>query len=163
MVFGSCELQPHRLTNIADNRQTEMIGASCTAAVCVYAVLRPSTTAASAGFAITCALEMTNKIFWTTANMSGLQVGMTSIERVAEYDLVEQEPRDGVEPPPSWPKKDSSIEVKNLSLRYASHLPMVVNDLSFTIGPGEKVRRDPRRGVFFADCLVSDWYCWQNR
>ena len=118
-----------------------MLGATCTAFVCIYAVLRSSTTAAGAGFAITCALELTVKIFWTTANLGGIQIAMTAVERVAEYDLVEQEPVDGLKPPSDWPRKESSIEVKNLSLRYAPHLPMVVKNLSFSIGPGQKVGR----------------------
>jgi len=46
----------------------------------------------------------------------------------------------------SWPEK-SSIEFKNVSMRYREGLPLALKNLSFLIQPGEKVGIVGRTGA----------------
>jgi ABC-type multidrug transport system fused ATPase/permease subunit len=65
---------------------------------------------------------------------------MTSVERIFEYiGLVQEEPAGGRIPSAAWPSKTARIQVENLSMRYRPELPFVLQDVSFTIEPGERV------------------------
>ncbi len=68
---------------------------------------------------------------------------MVSVERVIEYSKMQSEasletspPHN--KPPPEWPDK-GGIELDNVSLRYSDDLPVVLNSLSFSVRPSEKV------------------------
>lgn len=119
--------------------QTDLVGAACAVSVCAYAVLDSSVSTAAAGFAIICSLDLSSKLFWAMNNLADLQKAMTSLERLSEYYLVEQESAIGRDTPFGWPEKKGSVQVADLSLRYASHLPMVVQNLSLEVKAGEKV------------------------
>ena len=45
-----------------------------------------------------------------------------------------------------WPEK-ASIKVENLRFKYKSHLPSIVNDLSFQVGDRQKVAIIGRSGA----------------
>ena len=81
---------------------------------------------------------------------------MNSVERVAEcrssspmlkqrlipdldLEVEEEVDKKGIEPPAYWPTKDGSVVVENLTCRYAPQLDPVLRDVSFTIGPKEKI------------------------
>jgi ABC-type multidrug transport system fused ATPase/permease subunit len=68
------------------------------------------------------------------------------IERIQEYLGVQQEPRDGVQPPAAWPSKTGTIEVDGLTARYALHLPPVLKSVSFSVKAGEKIGESMRFG-----------------
>ena len=67
-------------------------------------------------------------------------MGLTSVERCKEYSELPAEAPEVVEPRPSaaWPS-NGTIEVRNLSVRYAPGLPKVLKNVSFTVRGGEKV------------------------
>ena len=76
----------------------------------------------------------------TFAVVAYLEQEMNSVERLDE--LIKTEPEapshiKGKEVPAYWPS-DGSIEVKNLTLRYAPDLPVVLN-ATFDIKPREKI------------------------
>lgn len=66
---------------------------------------------------------------------------MNSVERVIVYG--ELEPEGAAEtkndPPPSWPPH-GAVSFNNVHLSYRPGLPLVLEDVSFDINPGEKVR-----------------------
>ncbi|KIL71527.1 hypothetical protein M378DRAFT_182928 [Amanita muscaria Koide BX008] len=71
-----------------------------------------------------------------------LELDFSSVERVVEYLDVEQEAPAIVEksrPPAYWPSNSGRLEVENLTIHYASHLPPALQDLSFSVRPSEKV------------------------
>ena len=53
--------------------------------------------------------------------------------------MEEEADKKGIEPPAYWPTKDGSVIVENLTCRYAPQLDPVLRDVSFTIGPKEKI------------------------
>lgn len=72
-----------------------------------------------------------------------------------DLEVEEEETKKGVEPPAYWPTKDGSVVVENLTCKYApqvsdsrssrcqelthGQLEPVLKDVSFTIGPKEKI------------------------
>jgi len=68
-----------------------------------------------------------------------------SVERAKEYLDLPQEPPSsipGKKPPAYWPSdsnKEHFLELRNVCMRYASDLPDVLRDLSFTIRAKEKI------------------------
>ncbi len=68
---------------------------------------------------------------------------MVSVERVVEYGNLPSEPPLETQPPhepppPNWPDR-GAIELRDVSLRYAASLPVILRDLSINIHPSEKV------------------------
>jgi len=64
------------------------------------------------------------------------------VERVGEYLVVAQEAPaiiDEKRPPAYWPSSNGPLVVENLVVRYAPELPPVLNGVSFTAYPGEKI------------------------
>ena len=71
-----------------------------------------------------------------------VELDFNSVERVGEYLKVAQEamvPAESKRPPRDWPSKDGKLEVENLTVAYAPELPPVLNGLSFSVSPGEKI------------------------
>ncbi len=58
-----------------------------------------------------------------------------------DLELEQEEPEEakGDEPPAAWPSRDGSIVVSNLTCKYAPQLDPVLRELSFEIGPREKI------------------------
>ena len=74
------------------------------------------------------------------------------MERVGEYLEVAQEAPsviDDKRPPAYWPSDDGPLVVEDLVVRYADNLPPVLNGVSFTAHPGEKV------GVVSTHALIA--------
>ncbi|EFO63456.1 ABC transporter, putative [Giardia lamblia P15] len=69
-----------------------------------------------------------------------MDLSMASVERVAEYATLEPESTNTPYTPSSLPT-DSTLGfvVKDLSLRYQKHLPIVLHGISFTVAKGERV------------------------
>ncbi|KAJ7161288.1 P-loop containing nucleoside triphosphate hydrolase protein [Mycena crocata] len=71
-----------------------------------------------------------------------LELDFNSVERVIEYLDVPQEAPAIIEksrPPAYWPSSSGDLVVENLVVRYAPDLPSVLQNLSFTINPSEKI------------------------
>ncbi|KAG6837333.1 hypothetical protein H0H93_011428 [Arthromyces matolae] len=74
--------------------------------------------------------------------MAQLELDFNSVERVVEYLDVPQEAPAVIEknrPPAYWPSSSGDLRVENLVVRYAPHLPPVLNNISFTVMPAEKI------------------------
>ncbi|BEI94008.1 uncharacterized protein CcaverHIS019_0604670 [Cutaneotrichosporon cavernicola] len=129
--------QANRALNVLSN----FIGTLITVAACVLA-LQSGMNAAAAGLSITYALSFTDYVLWVVRLYADAEMTMNSVERISEYlELEQEEPKEskGVEPPAPWPSRDGSIVVSNLTCKYAPQLDPVLRDLSFVIGPGEKI------------------------
>lgn len=87
---------------------------------------------------------------WGMRQSTELENQMTSVERVLEYNDIEQEPPLETEtdkkPPPSWPSK-GEIEFRNLYLRYSPLEPPVLRNLNYKILPKQKVGIVGRTGA----------------
>jgi ABC-type multidrug transport system fused ATPase/permease subunit len=98
-----------------------------------------------AGLCITSAMSFTQSIYWACRFWTNLEMDLNSVERVVEYLELPQESAAIIEssrPPAYWPSasnKDSLIVADRLSIKYAPELPVVVKEVSFSLGGSERV------------------------
>lgn len=90
------------------------------------------------GLAISQALILTGMVQYGVRQTAESAQLMTNVERVLQYTDLAQESTPDKQPPPSWPQR-GHIKFENMSLRYDSSLPPVLNDLNVDIEPGWKV------------------------
>ncbi len=90
--------------------------------------------------------------FWAFLNwgirvFSDIETRMTSIERLKFYSNLPQEKGHSFELPVAgeWPKK-GDLQFQDVKVRYASHLPLVLKGVSFTIKHGERIGLIGRTG-----------------
>ena len=74
--------------------------------------------------------------------LAQVELDFNSVERIVEYLDVPQEAPATIEekqPPAAWPTSNGDLVVQDLSVKYASHLPAVLKNLSFCVNPSEKI------------------------
>lgn len=74
-----------------------------------------------------------------------LESNMTSVERVLEYTIIEQE-KDTGKIEENWPIK-GDVAFENVTLRYESAAKPVLENISFVIGDGQKIGIVGRTGA----------------
>lgn len=110
---------------------------------------RASISAPLIGVAITYSLLSNEFLNGLIRSMSDLEGKMNNVERMDQYSQLETEPPlivPGNRPPGQWPQK-GTIEFRNVKMRYRDGLPLVLNGLSFTIKPKEKIGIVGRTGA----------------
>jgi len=99
-------------------------------------------TAGVAGLVLTYALGFWMSLNWTVRSFSEVESRMTSVERLRYYATLEPEPQTTTSPTLSdsvvWPTA-GALEVSDITVRYAPHLPRVLNNVSFSVEPAMKV------------------------
>lgn len=99
-------------------------------------------TTGMAGVVLTYALSFWWNLNWTIRAFSEVESRMTSVERLRRYGSIKPEPRTSKQPQlgaaQAWPTH-GEIDVKNLCVRYADHLPLVLNNISFHVPARSKV------------------------
>ncbi|KAJ7190424.1 multidrug resistance-associated ABC transporter [Mycena pura] len=115
-------------------------GAILAAVVALLAVLNKSISASLAGFALAFSNSILYDLMSVVKEFVTLEQGMVALERVKEYSDLVQEPPEFIEPrpDPSWPQQ-GAIRCENLVIRYAPELPNVLHNVTFDVGPGEKI------------------------
>lgn len=102
-----------------------------------------------AGISLSYAITFNESALWVVRLYAEVEMNMNSVERLKEYLEIDEEPSahiPGREPPASWPQK-GQVEVKDLSLRYAPHLPQVIKNVSFDVEPENKIGIVGRTGA----------------
>ncbi|RKO91071.1 P-loop containing nucleoside triphosphate hydrolase protein, partial [Blyttiomyces helicus] len=128
--------------------RTDMMGALITLGAGLI-VVSGSLTPGMTGLILVYALEFADRLLWTIRTHAEMEMSMNSVERVAEYTAIEQEPPAIIEsarPPAGWPSK-GAIEVKDLVVRYDPDKPAVLKQVSFTVRAGEKIGVVGRTGA----------------
>ncbi|KAG7528989.1 hypothetical protein FFLO_05847 [Filobasidium floriforme] len=123
-------------------------------------VLRSDMDAPMAGFILTFALDLSSQIFWLLDRVVDLEDHMVSVERIAEVAQIRPEAtgEEGYTVPEDWPQT-GEIVCQDLAARYGSDLPLVLQGVSFTAKPGERVCIVGRTGggkSTMALCLLRD-------
>lgn len=99
-------------------------------------------TPGTAGVVLTFALSFWASLNWTVRAFSEVESRMTAVERLLHYAELESEPvttqRPALAETQVWPT-EGRIEIDALTARYADHLPMVLQDVSFDVQGGAKV------------------------
>lgn len=102
-----------------------------------------------AGLALSYAISFSESALWIVRLYANIEMNMNSVERLQEFLDIEQEPPSEIpetEPHESWPYR-GEIEVKDLSLRYAPHLPRVIKNVSFHVQSCNKIGIVGRTGA----------------
>ncbi|KAH7927390.1 P-loop containing nucleoside triphosphate hydrolase protein [Leucogyrophana mollusca] len=138
------------------------VGALFTAGLAGYLVYGGNASKASnIGFSLNMAVAFSAMIIWWVRVVNDLEVnGRVSLERIDSYIKIEQEPKsteDG-KPPAYWPAS-GDLRVENLSARYSSDGPRVLQDLSFHILSGERVGIVGRTGSGKSSLTLSLLRC----
>jgi len=110
-------------------------------------ILKKSISPALLGLSLTYSLSVTGNLNWAVRQFSETEVHMNAAERLSYYaNEIETENPKGLDVPKEWPQK-GKIEIKNLSMRYAPHLPPVLNNISLDIQANEKIGVVGRTGA----------------
>ncbi|XP_061375641.1 ABC transporter C family member 3 isoform X2 [Gastrolobium bilobum] len=93
-----------------------------------------------AGLAVTYGLNLNMIQAWVIWNLCNLENKIISVERILQYTSIPSEPPLVVEetrPDPSWPSY-GEVNIQDLQVRYAPHLPLVLRGLTCTFRGGLK-------------------------
>jgi len=123
-----------------------LAGITFTAVVTIFLLARPGIEAALAGFVLSFTLQFSQAVLMSVRAASFVELEMNAVERVIEYSEVETENLGGEKPPAAWPTQ-GRLEVNDLVVGYAPHLPAVLKDVSFHINPAERVGVVGRTGA----------------
>ncbi|XP_022093427.1 multidrug resistance-associated protein 4-like [Acanthaster planci] len=100
------------------------------------------------GLSLTYAISLMGLFQWAVRQSAELENQMTSVERVCQYiDIKPEAPLEtDNKPPPDWPL-DGGITLQDTSLRYTEDGPQVLQNISCSIKPKEKVGIVGRTGA----------------
>nr|XP_046244081.1 multidrug resistance-associated protein 5 [Scatophagus argus]XP_046244082.1 multidrug resistance-associated protein 5 [Scatophagus argus]XP_046244083.1 multidrug resistance-associated protein 5 [Scatophagus argus] len=97
---------------------------------------------AYAGLAISYAVQLTGLFQFTVRLASETEARFTAVERIHHYiqSLTQEAPArvKGCAPPADWPQQ-GEVVLREVDMRYQENLPLVLNRISCTIRPKEKV------------------------
>ncbi|KAL0112749.1 hypothetical protein PUN28_012191 [Cardiocondyla obscurior] len=118
--------------------------------IIVFTVIDDLAVVGNIGLIITQIMAMTNVLQWGIRQTAELESQLTSIERILEYTRLEEEPmidsKPETKPPDDWPMK-GLVEFKNVSLKYNPRGSYILQNISFTIMPKEKIGIVGRTGA----------------
>ncbi|KAJ2774139.1 hypothetical protein IWQ57_000966, partial [Coemansia nantahalensis] len=101
------------------------------------------------GLAVTYAMSLTSYMSWTIQDCTILENSMTHMERCIEYWRLPQEAPEVIadrRPDDQWPAQ-GALEFRDYSMRYREDHDPVLNALSFSVRPGQKVGVVGRTGA----------------
>ncbi|KAF8962130.1 multidrug resistance-associated ABC transporter [Flammula alnicola] len=109
---------------------------------------RHSVNPAKIGVVLSYTLSITQVFSQMVSQFAQNEQNMNAVERVLHYSELEPEgdattPND---PPPSWPS-EGRIVFNNVEMSYREGLPLVLEDISFQVNPGEKIGIVGRTGA----------------
>ncbi|PNX55443.1 ABC transporter C family member 3-like protein, partial [Trifolium pratense] len=94
-----------------------------------------------AGLVVTYGLNLNTIQAWVMRNLCNLENNIISVERMLQYTTIPSEPplvsEEEKRPDPSWPAY-GEVDIRNLQVRYAPHLPLVLRGLTCTFHGGLK-------------------------
>ncbi|GKZ34708.1 hypothetical protein AbraIFM66950_005060 [Aspergillus brasiliensis] len=108
-----------------------------------------STSAADAfliGYCLSYSMEFSQAMFKAINNFGMLETYINSARNIIAYTELEPEKQGGREAPSNWPSQ-GKIEVKSLAVAYAPGLPLVLEDVSFSVEGRERIGIVGRTGA----------------
>ena len=120
----------------------ESLGALLVFFAAIFGVTSTDISPALFGLTLSYSLQVVSSMNWCVRQFTDAENAMNAVERMQHYGFeLEQEAPDIVEghrPSKEWPT-EGRIEFKNVDLKYAPELPLVLNKVSFNLEPKEKV------------------------
>jgi len=97
---------------------------------------------------LTFAAEIIERTQYAIRMASETENHMTSVERVMNYASIEPEPGYSTDalPPEQWPS-EGSLTLQDMCLAYLKDAPKILNNISFSVAPKEKVGVAGRTGA----------------
>lgn len=134
----------HYMVNRWFSARVPLIGgviASLSALLLTWFSYRGYLGAGIAGLVMVYAMSFWRQLNWAIRIFSDIEARMTSVERLQFFCNLPQEKNIQKESAlvPYHPIRSGHIEFRNLSVRYAAHLPLVLKNISFTVQSGERV------------------------
>ncbi|KAH9848044.1 P-loop containing nucleoside triphosphate hydrolase protein [Lenzites betulinus] len=139
----------------------DLVGTIFATSLAVYLTYIAKLSASDTGFSLNMAMSFSVVIFQAIRVFNEFEIAGNSLERIQQYLLIEQEPKNTPEgvPPAYWPAS-GRLEVENLCARYSETGPEVLHDISFTVAPGERIgivgRTGSGKGNVRYDGLLTD-------
>ncbi|KAJ3095767.1 hypothetical protein HDU97_006553 [Phlyctochytrium planicorne] len=129
----------------------ECIGNVLVLATALFSVCgRDTISAALSGLCLAYALQVTQLLSQCVRQYTDMEVELVSVERLnyyAKYIKTEAaEIIDANRPPKEWPSS-GEVVISNLSMRYQEHLPLVLDNVSLSVKPFEKIGVVGRTGA----------------
>ncbi|XP_077862231.1 ATP-binding cassette sub-family C member 9-like [Saccoglossus kowalevskii] len=91
------------------------------------------------GLSLTYAISISGYMTWIIRNAVDIEMQMNAVERVKHYTNIEVEQYNGIyNPPKDWPDR-GDINIENISVRYATGLDPVLQDISIHFRAGNKI------------------------
>ncbi|KAL5700037.1 Canalicular multispecific organic anion transporter 2 [Ranunculus cassubicifolius] len=93
-----------------------------------------------AGLAVTYGLNLNMLQAWVVWNLCNLENKIISVERILQYTSIPSEPplvNEGHRPNSEWPSR-GEIDIHDLQVRYAPHMPLVLRGITCNIPGGMK-------------------------
>ncbi|THU93933.1 multidrug resistance-associated ABC transporter [Dendrothele bispora CBS 962.96] len=109
---------------------------------------RTSANPSNIGVVLTYTLSITQLFSDMVSMIAQNEQNMNAVERILVYSELpsEGDPTTPNDPPPSWPDK-GEVRFSNVELAYRPGLPLVLQDISFHVKPGEKIGIVGRTGA----------------
>ncbi len=153
LTYSTEMFHTHYMLNRWFSTRLPLLGAgisTATGLAVVFSSYHGYIAAGTAGLVTIYALDLWRHLNWGVRIFSDLESRMTSVERLQFYCDLEAEKNYSGEPltiedSESWPHS-GSLEFKNVSLKYADHLPLVLKNISFKIKSGSRVGLIGRTG-----------------
>jgi ABC-type multidrug transport system fused ATPase/permease subunit len=143
LAFNQRMFYGHYMINRWFSSRIPLVGglvSLCTAVGIVLSVRMGSLTPGVAGLLTVYSLSFWGVLNWGIRIWSEVEARMTSMERVKFYSRLPQEvsvTKPAEDLAGEWPVR-GEVRFENVTARYASHLPLVLKGLSFTVEAGAK-------------------------
>ncbi|KAJ5928883.1 hypothetical protein N7466_007839 [Penicillium verhagenii] len=98
------------------------------------------------GFSLTFSMGFSHATFTAVNNFGMLENYMNAAVGIISYSKLKGEEQDGNDVPTTWPSR-GEVEVKGLSVSYSPNLPLVLKDISFSVGAGQRIGIVGRTGA----------------
>eukprot|EP00833_Pecoramyces_ruminatium_P002079 jgi/Orpsp1_1/1176111/evm.model.c7180000056461.1 len=118
-------------------------------------LLKNSISPSLLGLSLSYALQVTGSLNRLVREFSDTEVNMNSAERLLYYtNNIEIEDQTGLDPPKEWPSK-GKIEFRNLTMKYAPHLPPVLHNINLDIKSYENIGVVGRTGAGKSSIIMT--------
>ncbi|KAG7086727.1 hypothetical protein E1B28_002661 [Marasmius oreades] len=140
--------------------RVDVLGALFSSSLAAYLVYSRRVDASTAGFSLNMAVSLSGAILYLLFSLTDLEIQANSLERIDGYLNIEREPgaSSTIEPPAYWPAS-GELRVENLSARYSTGGPKVLQDLSFQVKSGERIGVVGRTGSGKSSLTLSLLRC----
>ena len=116
------------------------------AVLAAFVTSQSGISASVAGFAISFTLQLTSVMTSCIRLYTNIELDMNAVDRVLEYSNIKQEAYEGIDPPAAWPIH-GRLEVRDLTIQYASDLPPVLKGLNFSVQGNQRIGIVGRTGA----------------